>query len=175
MPRLLLLRHAKSGWDDPGIADIHRPLSKRGRRAAPAMAAFMRSAGFLPRLVLCSAAARTRETWDLVAPVLGRPVVHYRHAIYEAPADRLLRIVRALPDCPCVLLVGHNPGLEDLASILASADSDPTARERLDEKFPTAALAVLDLPGRWLDAGPGTARLAALVRPRDLADCHGKG
>ncbi|MFN4089302.1 MAG: SixA phosphatase family protein [Alphaproteobacteria bacterium] len=172
-PRTLcLLRHAKSSWDDPGAADFDRPLAARGRAAAPRMGAWLAARGLVPDAVICSSALRTRQTWDLVAPALGgRPSVTRTGEIYEAPACRLLAAIRgAPPEARGVLLVGHNPGIQEAAERLAGAGSDPAALARLRRKFPTGAVAVFALDDAdWPALGPGGARLVAFVRPKDLA------
>lgn len=170
MKTIYLLRHAKSSWDDPDLADIDRPLSKRGTAAADAMARFMAEAGIEPGLVLCSSAKRTRATLERVLPGLGRkaPAV-IEERLYRADAAELLRRLRGLDEAiGSVMLVGHNPALENLASRLADG-GDADAQARLAAKFPTGALAVLEAEvGGWRDLDVGGARLMAFVRPRDL-------
>lgn len=175
--RLCLLRHAKSSWEDPTLADFDRPLAPRGQAAAPRIAAWMAENGFLPDVALCSAAARTRETWDLAAPRLGKDVpVRFLRSIYEAPWERLLGAVRDLPaTARTAVLIGHNPGMEELAGRLAGGGSDRDALSRMSRKFPTAAVAVFDVAGSgWADLAPGMARLAAFVRPKDLGKDSGE-
>ena len=166
---LLLLRHAKSSWDDPSLADFDRPLAKRGREAAPRMAREMERRGWLPDLAMVSSALRTRQTWDLIAAELPRAVpVFFEETIYEAPAPRILAAIRAVPDNAATLVVvGHNPGFETLAEMLAGQGSEPEALARMRRKFPTAALARLTLDGGWADLGPGGARLTHFLTPRD--------
>lgn len=148
---LLLLRHAKSSWDDPELDDFDRPLAERGRKAAPRMAAEMSARGWQPNAALVSASVRTRQTWDLVSAALGpRIAATFTDAIYEAPAERILENIRLTSDDVSVLLViGHNPGFETLARLLATSDSDADALVRLNRKFPTAALARLTFDGAW--------------------------
>jgi phosphohistidine phosphatase len=169
--RLVLVRHAKSAW--PDVADRDRPLAKRGRRQAPLAGAWLRSAGYRPDLVLCSPALRTRDTWQLVAAELGTAAkVRYDERVYGASAASLLELVHEVPaSVQALFLVGHSPGLPDLAIELAgdgprAAGAD--ALERLTAKFPTGAVAVLDVPGKWRDLAHGGARLADFVIPRDL-------
>src|SRR4051812_21666566 len=165
--RLYLLRHAKSSWKDPAIADHDRPLAGRGRRAAAAMADHMVEHRIVPELVLCSTAVRARETYErLEAPLAGVPV-HYERRLYAASADDLLERLRTVPDLiSLVLLIGHNPGLEDLALQLARPSPE---RDNLQAKFPTGALAALTVTGaRWSELEPGCATLIAYLRPRDL-------
>jgi len=170
MKTIYLLRHAKSSWDDPDLADVDRPLSKRGKAAAAAMARHLAATGIAPGLVLCSPARRTRATLERVMPGLGRetPAV-IEERLYQADAGALLRRLRGLDEAiASVMLIGHNPAIEELASRLADG-GDADALARLAAKFPTGALAVLetDVVG-WRDLGAGGARLAAFVRPRDL-------
>lgn len=169
--RLILVRHAKSAW--PDVPDRDRPLAKRGRRQAPLAGAWLRSAGCRPDLVLCSPARRTRDTWELMAAELEEAgKVSYEERVYGASAAALLELVREVStSVTTLLLVGHSPGLPDLAAELAG-DSPGASRgdalERLRAKFPTAAVAVLEVPGEWQDLAPGGARLAGFVVPRDL-------
>jgi phosphohistidine phosphatase len=164
-----LLRHAKSSWDDPDLPDRLRPLAPRGVRAAGAMARHLRAAAVAPDLVLCSPARRAVQTWEGVAP--GAPLdtaVEIDEAIYHADADELfarLRDVRSR--IRSVLLVGHNPGLQDLAVDLVGS-GDVGLRERLLTKFPTGALATIDVRGDWHDLTWGAASLLAFVVPREL-------
>jgi phosphohistidine phosphatase len=167
MKTIYLLRHAKSSWKDETLADYDRPLAGRGRKAAKAMAKHMAAAGVAPALVLCSSARRTRDTLERVRPGLGGdPRVEFEDELYGAGARELIaRLSEVAESVPSVMLIGHNPGLEDLALSLAAGG------ERLDElraKFPTGALATLDFEGSWADLGPGSAELAAYVLPREL-------
>lgn len=168
MRRLILLRHAKS--DRPaGVADRERPLNPRGRRAAPAVGAHLAKAGFRPDLALVSPAQRTRETWEAVAAGLGDPETRWQPEIYEAPAERILAVIRTAPDqAGTVIVVGHNPGLGDLASDLVG-EGPREARSRLALEFPTAAYAVIDFDAaRWAEVAPKRGRLERFVRPRDI-------
>ena len=166
MKRLYLLRHAKSSWDDPSIPDRERPLNPRGRRAAKAMAGHFREQRIEPRVVLCSPAVRTRETLARIEPALGRPRVRIEAGLYGAGVGTLLALLLALPDTEdSILVIGHNPGLQDLVVYLARP---APARDDVEAKFPTAALATLTYTGRWSGLGAETADLVAYVRPRDL-------
>lgn len=167
--RLILLRHAKSAWPE-GVADRRRPLSERGRRAAPAIGGYMKREGLLPELVLISTAERTQQTWALVKPELSYdPETRNLDAIYEAPAERLLATLGKIePGYRCVAMIGHNPGMEDLAAMLVGG-GDPQARQAMAEKYPTAGLAVIDFDcARWQDITPGAGRLERFVTPRSL-------
>lgn len=170
--RLILVRHAKSAWPDE-VPDRDRPLAKRGRRQAPLAGAWLRSAGYRPDLVLCSPARRARDTWSLIEAELGGAGrVGYEERVYGASSSALLELVRQVPGAvTTLLLVGHSPGLPDLAAEVAgrtpgAAGGD--ALHRLSMKFPTAAVAVLDVPDGWQDLAGGRARLAEFVVPSDL-------
>ncbi len=168
MRTLYLLRHAKSSWEDATLRDEQRPLAPRGRRDAKRVAGHLVRLGIEPDLVLCSTAERTRETLELVRPALGAtPAVKLDAALYAAPAHALLERLRAVPDeTASVLLIGHNPGLEDLALLLASTGAE---LERLRAKFPTAAFATLTIPSAtWSRLSPADAVLADYVVPKQL-------
>jgi phosphohistidine phosphatase len=163
---LYLLRHAKSSWADPSLADRERPLAQRGRRDAKRIAKHLRRLGCAPELVLCSSAARTRETLELMQPALGGSTVMLEEELYAASSDELLARIRLVPDpVASVMLIGHNPGLHQLALALASAGDE---LERLEAKFPTAALATLAFSKSWSRLAPAEATLAAYVVPKQL-------
>jgi len=165
---LYLLRHAKSSWSDPSISDAERPLAQRGRRDAKRIAEHLVRLGVEPELVLCSAAVRTRETLDRVRRAFDAGVtVQIEAELYGASAYELLERLRAVgEDVASVLLIGHNPGLQDLALDLASSGSGIA---RLEAKFPTAALATLEVPtATWSELSAGEAVLTAYVVPREL-------
>jgi phosphohistidine phosphatase len=152
MRRLYLLRHAKSSWDDETLADHDRPLSARGRRAADAIGRYLREHGIEPELVLCSSSARTRETLARIG-LSGE----LERDLYGASASELLARLRALPpSLESVLLIGHNPGMHDLALALTGEPRD---------KYPTGALAVIELDDWTARSG----RMIDLIRPRELA------
>jgi phosphohistidine phosphatase len=165
--RLFLVRHAKSSWDQPELADHDRPLARRGRRAATALAEHLGGLADRPDLVLCSSAARTVETLERIRPALPKgAAVDVTDRLYEADADELLAIVRGLPaSVACAVLIGHNPGIGDLAVMLAGHD-DRAARAGMAGKFPTGALARLAVGGRWSAVAPGEATLEELWTPR---------
>jgi phosphohistidine phosphatase len=164
--RLLLLRHAKSDWGDVALADRDRPLAGRGRRAASRIGAHLKVEGLGPDLVLCSSARRTQETLGRLG--LGDAETSVEDDLYGAPGDALLARIRGLPETVgTALLIGHNPGVQDLAIALAGPDLGEPA-VRLREKFPTAALAVFEVQGGWSEFAPGRARLTSFVVPREL-------
>jgi phosphohistidine phosphatase len=168
MKRLYLLRHAKSSWDDPTLADRDRPLAPRGRRAAKVMAKHLGRKGIAPDLVLCSPSTRTRETLKRLAPGVGKNAdVRIEPKLYASSAADLLEVLHEVPDkVESVMLIAHNPGVQDLALTLASAGPEIP---RLSSKFPTAALATLELKGTWRELAPGNAELVSLVKPKDLS------
>lgn len=167
--RIALLRHGKSAYPDD-VADHDRPLAPRGRRQAGlAGDRLAREIGAFD-LVLCSTATRTRETLA-ASGVLDRMVaadrVQYRPEIYGASCEELLPLLRALPlQVRSVLVVGHFPGLPDLADELAGPGSDGEALRRLGDRFPTSAIALLETSGGWADLGPHTTRLVDVIVER---------
>jgi phosphohistidine phosphatase len=171
MLRLMLLRHAKTEKAAPGQRDHPRRLNSRGHKDAPLIGAYIARHELMPDLVLVSGATRTRETWDLVAPELSAsPRVTYDERLYDAGPDAILTVVKETPpDVRTLMLVGHNPGLHDLARLLI-ASGDVEARERLNEGLPTSGLAVIDFPGKtWRKLHPHGGRLERFVSPRSLA------
>ena len=170
MLTLSLLRHAKSSWDDDSLEDFDRPLAERGIEAAPRMAEFMKRKGLLPDLVLCSAAKRTRETLDLVLPILGGApeIVHERKLYLASPAVMLAKLRKVKEGIAHVLMIGHNPSHHALALDLVGKGkaADITA---LAEKFPTAGLAVIDFDlTRWADVKTATGKLRLFMTPKRL-------
>jgi phosphohistidine phosphatase len=169
MRRLWLLRHAKSSWDDPSLDDHERPLAPRGRRDAAAMATHVRGAGVRPDLVLCSSAVRARDTLTGVMPGLGPDLrIVVERSLYTFEPRRLADALAAVTDrAEALMLVGHNPAIQGLAERLASDGEDLA---RLHAKYPTCALATIDLEiASWADLASGAGRLVAFVTPRDLA------
>jgi phosphohistidine phosphatase len=168
MKRVYLLRHAKSSWKDRSLADRDRPLARRGKRAAEAMSDHLHAEEIRPDLVLCSPALRTRETLELIEPGFrGEVEAKVDDQLYGASEATLFERVRTLPDeIASVMLIGHNPGLEELALALASKGE---GLARMREKYPTAALATVDLPAdRWSAVERGSGELVGYVRPSDL-------
>jgi phosphohistidine phosphatase len=167
--QLFLLRHAKSSWNDPGLPDEERSLAPRGRAAAKLLREHVRAEGIRPEQVLVSPAKRTRETLERVAP--GGEVI-VEPELYNATAAGLLERLRRVPDgVGSVMLIGHNPSTQALVLQLADASSsDPAALEGAANKFPTGALATLEVNCAWAELRPGCAVLTALVRPRDLGE-----
>jgi phosphohistidine phosphatase len=167
--RLLLLRHAKSSWDDVGLADHDRPLAPRGHQAVEKLREHLGADGTVPDLVLCSTARRAVETWQGIAPAFPADTpVEVSAELYGATAGELCERLRRAPAAArCVLVIAHNPGLEDLAlDLIASGDLD--LRQQLATKFPTGALATLLVPTAWPELGWGTAELSTYVVPAEL-------
>jgi phosphohistidine phosphatase len=165
--RLIVLRHAKSAWPD-GVDDHRRPLAPRGLRDAPAAGRALAEADNLPDLALCSTAVRARQTWELASAQWGTPPpVRYDRRLYAAPVPALLEVVRETPpEVETLLLVGHNPGLEQLVVELAGDGLDDTL-DRVRVKFPTSALALLTWHGTgWPALATGAALLTSFTVPR---------
>jgi phosphohistidine phosphatase len=162
MKKLLLLRHAKSSWADATLTDFERPLNERGKLAAPLVGKFMRERRITPDLIICSPAKRTRETIALVLKAARiEPRLRYDERIYEASLARLLEVVSEIEgDKQEVMLVGHNPGFENLLEHLTGAT----------KRMPTAALALIALDAdRWDKAARPGGRLEWLVKAKELA------
>ena len=161
--RLILTRHAKSSWDDPAMDDHDRPLNERGRRAARELGDFLASRGLEPEEVLCSTALRTRETWDRVAGAVieTRPTVHYIDALYHASPDTMLSVLKTATQ-PTVMMIGHNPGIAELAAMLpARPIYNPDFR-----KYPTCATLIVDFQiDEWSEVAAGTGALLEFFTP----------
>lgn len=173
MLTLTLLRHAKSSWDNPGHDDFSRPLNARGLQAAPEAGRALRELGIVPELVFCSPAQRTRETFRLALPEMhlaAVPKIVFDDTLYLAPPGQMLDQLRKVDtNHASVLLIGHNPGMHNLAEALAGpgAPSTQALNERLAEKFPTAAFAIFTFNKKsWRDIGPRTGRLTAFWTPK---------
>lgn len=167
--RLYLLRHAKSDWTDETQHDFDRPLAERGERAAIAMAGYLATRGIRPDLILSSMARRARQTFELVAPALDGIPVLFEDRLYTFAADALHKRLQGVPDTvSSVLVVGHNPALQELAMGLTDDSPETPAIIRLREKFPTATLATLESNGRWSDLLERPWRLTGYCRPKDL-------
>jgi len=159
--RLWILRHAKSSWDDPGLADHDRPLAPRGKKAARRIARWADTNDVRPDLVICSTAVRAQATLELVRPGLGYPEERVERGVYHASVDDALELVAVEDDALAgILLIGHNPTLHELTMILAPPGPDV---------FPTGALASLRLDiGSWRDLRPACGLIDAFVVPRSL-------
>jgi len=171
MPRhLLLLRHGKSDWGTDAAEDFERPLAKRGKKDVRRMGQWMRREGLLPDYVISSPATRARETSYRVCEELGISIhdIHFDRRIYEADVPTLMAV---LADCPqgrnTIMLVGHNPGLEEL---LAWLWGEKTALPEDGKLLPTATLACLRMPRDWTRLERGCGRTIVLTRPRSLPE-----
>lgn len=179
MRQLLLLRHAKSSWDDKALPDQDRPLSPRGRRAASAMRWALRDLGLAPDLVLLSPSRRTRETLEALEPWDEAPLIEPVDGLYLATAPQMLEVLHGVAETVrSVMLIGHNPGMHELALLLVRArattarhghdDMSSRAMERLAAGFPTGALAEFGIAGPWRQLEAGGGQLIRFLRPRDL-------
>lgn len=168
---LLLLRHAKSSRDDPALADIDRPLNRRGEKAAARMGEYIARSKLVPERVLCSPALRTRQTWILAAAHMpSPPSATIAPELYDfGDGTPLLTCLRARGgDAKRLMLVAHNPSTHNLAlRLVGSGPAD--LRQQLAQKYPTGALAVLIFDaGNWARIAEGTGKLERFIRPRDL-------
>ena len=169
MRQLLLLRHAKSAWDGPRQSDHGRPVNAAGHEAAAAMRDAMRALGLAPDVVLVSSARRTLQTLEALLPWPDTPIIEPMDALYLATAPQLLAVLNNVAETVrSLLLIGHNPGLHELAHTLAGSARDPADAARLAARYPTAALAEFAVPGPWRALAPGGARLVRFLYPRDL-------
>ena len=161
--RLVLVRHAKSSWDDPMVADHDRPLAARGHKALRRMRTHLDELDIGPDVVLCSPARRTRDTLDGIREALGRhPRVEIEEVLYAADAEDLVtRLGRLTDEVRSAMIVAHNPGLADLIELLTV----PHAAS-LPDAVPTGAIAVLSFAGPWYGLGPAVATLDSFWRPR---------
>lgn len=176
MGNLFLLRHAKSDWGDASLSDFDRPLNARGLAAADMMGRYLKDEGIEPDLVLVSSAVRTRETIARVMAAAGAAWrVQYDDALYLADPITILAAIHAVPDSVgTLMLVGHNPGLEETARRLAGR-APHELLYRLREKYPTATLAGFETTVPWHRLAPGHSLLTRLVRPADLSPATGHG
>jgi len=163
MKTLLLLRHAKSDWGDPSLRDFDRPLADRGERDAPRIGKALRKSGVTPDIIIASPAARARATVQAAMKAAKVELkITFDESIYGASSAELMKIIRRLPDADeCALLVGHNPGFEDLAGRLTGSH----------ERMPTAALACIEFQiEHWDDVNDGQGKLAWRLTPKQLDD-----
>jgi phosphohistidine phosphatase len=170
MKRLTVLRHAKSSWDDPSLDDFNRPLNERGWKAARRIGHALKERKMQFDFALASPAARVRETIDGLIEGYGQPEfeIRFEPRIYDASVGTLLDLIHALPDTVSApLMIGHNPGFERLIVDLAAGDDK--LRDRVAGKFPTAAVAVIELTADdWTQVQPGSGRIAELILPKEL-------
>ncbi|HYT09194.1 MAG TPA: histidine phosphatase family protein [Mycobacteriales bacterium] len=164
--RLVLVRHAKAATD--GDSDAERPLAKRGRADAPAVGRWLAGHGLAPDRVVVSPARRALQTWELAAAELGSPPEPVRdERVYGNSVEDLLAVVHDTPaGAGTLVLVGHNPSVEALATALDDGSGDATGRREMAEKYPTSGVAVFDIGGDWSDVGAGAGRLTGFAVPR---------
>ncbi|MGB9113577.1 MAG: histidine phosphatase family protein [Acidimicrobiales bacterium] len=169
MKTLYMLRHAKSSWSDPVLEDFNRPLALRGIKAAGKIARVLDGIRPRPEIVLCSSAVRATQTCEIVTSRLGRALsTTFLDDLYGAGAATLLNTLRNTPrSISAVLLIGHNPGLQELVVALTENEGGDAARQ-VGERFPTAALAVLRIGSEWKNIGPEQTTLERLILPRAL-------
>ena len=172
MKRLYLLRHSKAVPADGGTEDFDRTLMLSGMQDGAAMARYLKKSDYVVELILSSSSARTTQTAELVLHELEAQI-EYRENLYLAPAAKIVAAVHGAPGTvKSLMIVGHNPGLEESATRLAREPvrrKERARHEALEEKFPTSALAILDFDvSRWRDVEEGSGKLVDFVRPRDL-------
>jgi phosphohistidine phosphatase len=170
MKKLYLLRHAKSDWGNPNLADIDRPLNARGIKVSKLLGSHFEKNAIRPDLILCSPARRTRQTLNAIIEETGREYqVRYEKGLYESGAENILDIIRKTAgSVNALMIIGHNPGLEMLAHSLIKTGK-PKALAKLDQKYPTGGLATLDLNiDHWQDLGPGLAELKNFEIPKEI-------
>lgn len=173
MKTIFLLRHAKSDWGNPALSDHDRSLNERGREAAPRMAAYIKSKKYKPDIVLCSTARRTVETYDLVKEALGDAPVMFEESLYLAETRNLIERIKWLDDSfSSVLMIGHNPGFEQVANSLTRSpekEDEERLHKRMRDKFSTASFVVIKMPvEQWRDVKVGLGKLKDFMRPKDL-------
>ncbi len=159
---LYLFRHAKSSWDDPGLSDFDRPLTKRGEKSAPLMGKVMRARDVCPSVVICSPSKRTRQTAKMALKKAGldEAEIVFDNGLYHATTGGLIDITKKIDDLlSTAMLIGHNPGLSELVYLLTG----------VEEAFPTAALACIRLNiAHWKDLKTGSGKMEWIVRPREI-------
>ena len=178
MKILGLFRHAKSDWQDQRARDFDRPLNKRGRKGAALMGEHIRDYGLKWDRIIASPAVRVTETIEIAAKAAGSsPPVNWDRRVYLASSDTLLDLLREQKGNPgAIMMIGHNPGLEDLIFDLVPDDGSSPLRDIVEMKFPTATFAVLELDiDKWEDVSEGCGSLVHLTRPRDLDPKLGPG
>lgn len=167
--RLVLMRHAKSDWSGEDGDDFSRPLADRGLRDARQMGRWLLDSGYLPGRIMSSPSRRTRQTLELMAESTGLDLgarTEWLDELYHASAATLRQVLRRAPAAASVMMLGHNPGLEEFLALLLDDDRALGAHAKC---FPTAAVYVLDVTGEWSALKAGCARLVAHQRPRMLA------
>ena len=170
MRRLLLFRHAKAERSEPGMEDRSRKLIERGRKDAARIGAYMASHALVPDRVMASPSARTQETWKFAAAAFRPgPTEAAVERLYDATANDILEVIKHAPaSAHTLLIVGHNPGLHELAVMLV-ASGDIETREQLREKLPTSGLVIIDFAfDEWAKLHPQSGRLERFITPKSL-------
>jgi phosphohistidine phosphatase len=167
MKRLFLLRHVKSSWDDAMLDDHERPLAPKGRRIAEQLCRYLLDQEISPALVLCSSALRTRQTLaELMPAIRAEATLRIERGLYGADAEALLRRIREVPEAaPTIMVIGHNPGMQDLAGRLAAGGAKAS---EIEESYPAGALAIFYVENGWSGLDARSATISAFVMPRDL-------
>ncbi len=165
--RFILMRHAKSDWDTPASGDFERPLNDRGRNAATAIGSWLAANNYQPELVLCSAAIRTRQTWQLVSAAFPQaPKGDMSRSLYLAAPETMFQELSEVQDAVTVMMIAHNPG----SAILANAIADQAPAHARFDDYPTAATTVFEFKAAdWAEIKPGAGQVINFVVPRDLA------
>ncbi|MGB3501116.1 MAG: histidine phosphatase family protein [Mesorhizobium sp.] len=167
MARLLLLRHARAAWAEPGMRDFDRPLDDAGHVDADTVGAAIVAGGYVPELVICSGARRARETWDAVARHLHpTATARFTDDLYITDSAGYLSLIRELADRSSVMIVGHNPMIEDVCFALAP-DGEDAAIEARASGFPASGLAVIHIPGDFSQTEPGRGFLEVFHTPAE--------
>ncbi len=169
MITLYLLRHAKSGWEDTSLDDFDRPLAKRGQKEVVEVADLLRAGDYRPDRIVCSTSLRTRETLAGLLPVLSKDIdIRLDHRLYEAEVDALVAVIRECGrSAASLMLIGHNPGFEELADLVIGG-GERNALKQLRDKIPPAGLAVIQFEAdSWADVVAGGGRLTAFHTPAD--------
>mgnify|MGYP003382529356 CR=1 FL=1 len=168
MSRLLLLRHARAAWAEPGMRDFDRPLDSSGYADAAAVGAIIVAENYIPDRVICSSARRARETWDAVGKHLARSIeVIFTDQLYITDATGYVNFIRDNGAADSLLIVGHNPMIEDVCFALAASGEESATNAR-SSGFPACGLAAIGFPGALTEAGPSRGYLNAFYTPADF-------
>jgi len=168
MKTLLLLRHAKSDWNHPDLTDHQRPINSRGQKAAAKIGKWMKENHVQPEWIICSSATRARETLAVISEHLHTPesLMHFSDDVYLADVETLLQVLAGCPeDIDHVLLIGHNPGMEELLTYLCGEELPLSDNGKL---IPTATLAQITMPDDWQKLQHCSAKLSQIIRPKEL-------
>ncbi len=171
MKRLYLLRHGKSGWENPDLNDFQRPLNERGRSDVPVIGRYMTEKGYNPDRVLCSTAVRTQETWELVERELPQTDrdIRFSNRLYLAIPEQVMSQAQNMSDeCKSLLMIGHNPGMQESAMSFSNSRGSDHYR-KIEDVFPSSGLAVLQFAAdNWEDVFAGSGELIDFYSPKDF-------